>query len=383
MRLWRRASLNLTAAAADTIPPPVGPPAPQIASPWTADPTGLELVTWAGLLDVIDLPATRAQAIAVPAVARGRDLICTTVARFPIWAMNSAGRLPVQPRICAQPEIGRARFTTLLWTVDTLLFYGVTWWLITSRYAEDGRPRTARWIPPDRIDTDEAGEIRSAYGRTVDPQRDVIRFDGPHEGLLTRGATAIRDARNLGSAYAKAARTPTPNVELHQTGGEPLGRTDITALIGDWAAARRGDNGGVAFTNQSVEAKMHGAQPEDLLIAGRGAARMDIAHQMGLPAWAVDAPTEGSSLTYSNVPARSRELIDYTLAGYIEAITTRLSLDDVLPAGTWAAASTDVLTDGDFGERMTAGQTAISAGIYTAEEMRTREAGVPLEGQTA
>lgn len=127
---------------------------------------------------------------------------------------------------------------------------------------------------------------------------------------------------------------------------------------------------------------MHGQQPEQLLIAARNAANLDIARCLNLPAWAVDGEVGGSSLTYQNVPSRSRELIDYTLAGYMEAITSRLSLDDVLAQGTWAAMSTDVLTDGDFGDRMTAYKAARDADVYTSEELRQREAGVPIEGLT-
>lgn len=364
-------------------PVPVAPPPIGIASPW-ADANALTVATWAGLLDVnaADLPVTRQQAIQIPAIQRGRDLIATTVARFPLWAMTADGRLDQQPRVVVQPEVGRARFVTMLWTVDTLMFYGFSVWQVTSRYAEDSRPRTCRWVPPGRIDTDpDSGDVTGVFGRALSDPRDVIRFDGPHEGILTRGAESIRTARTLFRDYDKAARTPTPDVELHQTGGDPMKDAEIDALIARWAAARAGANGRVAFTNQSIQAVMHGQQPEDLLIAARNAANLDLARVMNLPAWAVDGEVGGSSLNYSNVPSRSRELIDYTLAGYMEAIASRLSLDDVLAAGTWAAFSTDVLTDGDFGERMTAYKAAKDAEVYSSQELRQREAGIPLEGQ--
>lgn len=374
----------LGAEVAASYPTAANPPATQLESPW-ADTSALDSVTLAGLFDSLDaLPVTRSQAIAIPSVARGRDLICISVARLALYAMNGQGRLADQPRIVSQPERGRSRFLTFLWTVDSLLFNGLAVWEITDRYeTTPNRPRRARFVPPSSVQLDSSGIVRSVFGRKVDPDRDVLRFDGPHEGFLTRGADTVRNARNLAYAYAQAARTPTPDVELHQVDGEPMADAEITAMIAQWAAARRGENGRVAYTNKSIQAIMHGQQPEQLLISARKDVRMDVAHHLGLPAWAVDAPVEGSSLTYSNVPSRSRELIDYTLSGYMEALASRLSLDDVLAAGTWAAFTTDVLTNGDFGDRMTAGKVAVDAGIYSAAEIRAMEAGIPVEGTPA
>lgn len=358
-----------------------------MASPW-ADPDALQVVTWAGLLDDLDadtlagLPVTRAQAIAVPVIRRGRNLIVGSCARLDLFAANSAGRIPVQPRSVAQPEVGRPRFVTLAWTVDALMFDGYAVWEVAQRYAEDGRPQTFRFVPNGAVQFDDAGNVSHVHGRPVGPF-DTIRFDAIDGGLLIEAAETIRTARALHSTINRAARTPTPDVELHQENGEPLTDPEIDQLIDRWVQARRGKNGGVAFTNASVKAIMHGQQPQDLLIEARKAADLDLARHMNLPAWAVDAEVGGTNMTYSNVPARARELIDYTLSVYLEAITSRLSLDDVLAAGTWCGWSADVLTNGDFGDRMTAYKTATEAGVYTADELKRREAGQPIEGPVA
>lgn len=373
MGIFRTA--DLLAALPPSVPLPAPPP--QVGSPW-ASADALSVITWAGLLDGSEaLPVTRQQVIALPAVARGRDLIAVSVARMPLAAVNSAGRLADQPRIMARPEVGRARFNTLVWTVDDLIFTGRSVWLVTDRYAEDGRPRTARYAPPSSVETDTEGNVVAVFTRPIEDPRDVIRFDGPHEGILTRANETVRTTRALFADYARAVRSPNPDIDLHQTGGDPLSDDEISALITWWTQARA--TGRVAYTNQSVEARALGQQPENLLVAARHEAALDLARHMGLPAWAVDAEVGGSSLTYQNVPSRSRELIDYTLAGYMEAITGRLSLDDVTPAGVWAAFSTDTLTDGDFAARMAAAEIAIRSGVYTAEQMRAREAGAPLE----
>ena len=100
---------------------------------------------------------------------------------------------------------------------------------------------------------------------------------------------------------------------------------------------------------------------------------------MNVPAWVVDAPIEGNSLTYSNIESRTRELIDYGLAPYLSAIEDRLSLDDVLPRGQWARFDTTLITRGDLKTRAEAYSAAQQAGILTADECKTFETGRPAE----
>src|SRR5699024_11988634 len=64
--------------------------------------------------------------------------------------------------------------------------------------------------------------------------------------------------------------------------------------------------------------------------------------------WVIDASTEGSALTYSTVPSRSREFIDYGLLPYLSCIEARLSMDDITPRGTWAEFDTSKLLRASF-----------------------------------
>jgi hypothetical protein len=49
-----------------------------------------------------------------------------------------------------------------------------------------------------------------------------------------------------------------------------------------------------------------------------------------MPAAMVDATTAGASLTYETTAGRNAELLDYGLNLYMDAITARLSMDDVV-----------------------------------------------------
>lgn len=317
----------------------------------------------------------RAAAMSVAAVAKGRHLIASTIGRFPLVAMNGAEPAPRPPAWIQQPELGRPRYITLLWTVDALIFYGRAFWRITDRLV-DNRAARFEWVPEWSAETDMYGNLTSAFGEPVGPG-DSIRIDGPHEGILNFASDRIVEAIAIDAAASKASDNPVPSVELHQTGGDPLSQTDIAKLVGSWERARK--QSGVGYTNESVELIPHGIAPEQLLIDGRNAVALNIARAMGIPAWAIDAVVNGSSLNYSNTPSRSRELIDYGLTPYMSAIEGRLSLDDVLAAGTWARFDTTDLLRGDFKARMDGYEVAIRAGVYTAEECRRMETGTALE----
>ena len=321
-------------------------------------------------------PIDRAAAMSVAAVAKGRHLIAASIGRFPLVAMVGTDPAPRPPGWVAQPEAGRPRNTSILWTVDALIFYGRAFWRITERYADDNRPARFEWVPEWAARTDQYGALISAWNEAVAPGAS-IRIDGPHEGILNFAAPRIHEALEIDRAAAHASNNPVPSIELHQTAGDPLTSTEIADLVGNWRRAREAH--GVGYTNQSVQLIPHGIAPEQLLIDGRNAVALNIARAMGIPAWAIDATVQGSSLNYSNAPSRSRELIDYGLTPYMSAIEGRLSMDDVLPAGTWARFDTTDLLRGDFKERMDAYEVAIRAGVYTAEECRRMETGTALE----
>lgn len=326
-----------------------------------------------------NLPLSRDAAMSVPAIARARNVLCTTAGRLPLLTYRdrdlAPGRSPLD-----QPErvAFRPRFVTLLWTVDAMLFYGRAWWIVVERYAEDGRPRSFEWVPEWNariVDGQLVGTLDGRH-RTI-AERDVVRIDGPHDGILNYGSATIRQAMRLDRAALRIAENPVPAIELHQTTPDELEDDEIDKLVDRWIKARR--RTGVGYTNAAIETKTLGLNPEQLIIEGRKLAALECARMVNVPAWVVDAPVEGSSLTYSNVPSRSRELIDFALMPYLAAIESRLSLDDVLAAGWWCRFDVDELLRGDFKDRMDGYKVAVESGVYKAEELRQREEGRPAE----
>lgn len=321
--------------AAQLTAPPTAPPL-ELGSPWVTTELSNVLVD---ILGADKLPLTREAAMQVPAVAKSRHTICPTLGRIPLILKGTEN--PETAAFIAQPDPSMSRFLLLTWTFDDQLFHGVSWWQVTERYASR-RPRRARRILPGGVRREDGGGW-TVYGKPVDPA-DLLRLDGPHEGLLNFATTTLRQASDIEAAAAKNAKNPIPAMELHQTSGPTLPKPERQELVQEWAAARQGENGGVAYTSPNIEAKPHGQPAEQLLITGRNAAAVDVARHAGIPADAIDATPEKTSLTYSTAETKMRALIDFGLAAYGEALVSRLSLSDITPAGSSVAFDYDAIT---------------------------------------
>lgn len=317
------------------------------------------------------MPVTRAEALSVPAMARARHLI-TSVARLPV-RLDPHDFAPAA--LVLNPDPTRTRAAMWADTLDDLMFSGAAVWRITERYAADDRAREARYISLDRISRDPDGTW--LIDETPVSDRDLIWFEGPHAGILAFGGRALRSAVRLERAYNSVAANPAVAIELHQVSGDVLDDAEISALVS--AARSAVAERGVMFTNEALELRTHSASAENLLIAGRTAAAVEIARMVGLPAGLLDANPPGSSGTYQNSQARLREARDLGLDAYASAITERLSLQDTLPRGVRCAVDWNTWLRDDFAARMAGYKAAQDAGIFTAEECRELELGRPME----
>ncbi len=320
--------------------PPTGPAAPAVEAAyaprqvgpasWANEPNALNAIVWHDLTGT-ELPLTRAAAMAVPAVARQRHLICGALASCPLVGRDAAGADTTGSwHWMWRTDRGVHPYHRMLWTADDVLFYG---WSVWSAERESGTGRLL-WgdrIHPDRWQIDEVGRV------FVDdePARaaDVVAIPGPHEGILNFGAAALsRTIANL-EAAANAARNPAAYLELHYTGDDPVSDTEVDKHIARWAAARRGENGGVAWTNKVLELREHGTHEAHLLIEGRNADAVDVSRMVSSPAAMADSTSAGASLTYETTEGRNGQFIDYGVGLYMDAIAARLSMDDVISRG--------------------------------------------------
>lgn len=304
----------------------------------------------------MDRPVSRWEAMAVPAMARARHLLVGAAAKLPLvefdgpdpvtppasWMQSTDGQLGAG----APPSLGigpQSPWQRLADTVDDLVFYGESLWLVTARYADPAaRPLSMVHVTYDRWTRDEQGNYVDVDHHRIGNDA-VVCIRGPHEGVLRFGAATIRQATDLERTAADVARRPL-RFELHQTTDLELTRAERANLIAATRVALA-DNQGIIFTNAAIETKAHPYGDAALLIAGRNAAALNVARTASIPAALIDATSEGASLEYSTVQGRNFEFLDYGLSMYLDAVTARLSMDDVLPRGHRAAFDTTALTN--------------------------------------
>ncbi len=278
----------------------------------------------------------RAAAMRIPAVSRARRVIVNGVSGIPLRAYTADKLAATQPAWLDRTDGPMSPYHRMLWTVDDLLFYGWSAWAVQRSTA--GVVLAADRIPFDQwhIEPETNRIMWTPPGGSPSPVADgsVILIPGSDDGLLTDGATALRHAANLLRNADAAAENPSAYLDLHQTNEVPITEADRKEIIAAWVAARRGENGGVAFSSAGIEVRELGAPIEHLLVEGRNAAALDVARAMGVPGATIDATTAGASLTYETAESKARDLIDYGLSAFMSPISARLGLDDMAPRGT-------------------------------------------------
>lgn len=329
---------------------------------------------------------TRREAMRVPAVRRARAVIAGTIGGM-TWQCRRGHDL-IDRQLLSQPDPNTTAQYVFTWTVDDLLFYGVSWWLVTDRDAE-GFPRHVERLVRERVRVEQSEGVVYVDGRRRD-DRDVIRFDGPDEGVLEYGATTLKTCLLLEAAVRKFARLDVPlgflrpaegAQELSATPGSGApddpsdDRSEIDVLLDEWENAR--SRRSTAFLNRAVEYEtvMFDASRIELAAARQHQAA-EVARLTNLPPRYVNAP-QASGMTYTNTESDRRDLLDTSLDQYVTAIAQRLSMGDVTPRGQRVAPDIFSWLRGDTREVVEAGSTAVAAGIMSPEEVRTEWLGMP------
>lgn len=297
-----------------------------------------------GIGQLLTQGTTRHDAMSVPAVARARNLIASTIASMPleVFVTDQATqeRRQVQPvPWMEQPQVDIPRMTTMAYTVDSLFFYGRAYWLVTEVYAEDGRPRRFRWVDPLDVTFDvdlNTGLVTRYYVRLnpvpVSGVGSLVVFTSFDEGILVRAGQTIRTCVDLERAALEFARSPAPSVTLKNTGVD-LPSDQVQNLLDRWRDSRRMTGGAVAYLSSALELDTVGFSPKDLaMVEAREFQVAEIARATGLPGVLLGASMPG--MTYQNVQAERRGLVDLALQPYMSAIEERLTMDDVTPRGT-------------------------------------------------
>lgn len=314
------------------------------ASPWT-DPEGASLapIVWSDILgaDVVDaLPMTRAEAITIPAASKGRNLLVSTIAKFPLVALNTAGPLEAkdQPSFLYRTDTAVTPYERMAWTVDDLYWEGYSMWRVRrgAKPAAGYAPiLAAEWMPMSTWKITEGHVIFDVPGEAeYHPAEDeYLFFNSPFEGLLTVANRTLKGARDTENAWTGRARNPIPMVELHQT-DDSMEPAEITPFVESWGKARRNPNGAIGYTPAGLEIRVHGAISADVMVESRNAVRTDLGSFINIRASMLDGTAGVDSLTYTTSEGERNSFYEFDLPFWTDPIEARLSMDDVVPRGT-------------------------------------------------
>ena len=287
------------------------------------------------LYNAIFARVSRHDAMSVPSVARARNLICGTVASIPLeYYKTSTGEVIAPPRWIKQLSKNQPSFVTLTWCVDSLLFYGVAYLLITERYAEDGRPASFEWVANSRITftTDLEGIMVTQYYMDMKPidMNDIVTIQGFDEGVLDRGSRTIQAAIDIEKASAQNSANPQPAGFLKNTGAD-LPPNEVQGLISAWKRARQ--NNSTAYLTSTLDYSPVAFSPKDMQYTDSVQSySTQIARTMNVPAYYLSSD-QNTTMTYANVQDERKQFYALSIEPYVQAIQSRLSMDDISTAG--------------------------------------------------
>jgi HK97 family phage portal protein len=250
---------------------------------------------------------------------------------------KSTGEELESPIWLEQPDIRQPRAVTLAYTVDSLIFYGVAYWRVTSLYADDGRPSGFEWVANTRVtvSTDSNGYEVSYY--LVDGNRipmsgigSLVTFQSLLPGVLETGGRTIQAAIDIQKASAVSAATPMATSVIRNNGAD-LPEAQIQGILAGWKSARASRS--TAYLTSQLEVQNIGFSPKDMMYNEASQyLSTEIARLMNVPAFMVSSDMN-NSMTYQNVLDSRKEYVAYTLQPYICAIEERLSMDDITRHG--------------------------------------------------
>jgi len=319
--------------------------------------------------------ATRQQAMAIPTIARARNILCS-LATLPLEQYIKSTGGHVEPnRVINQPDSRVPGSAIYAFIAEDLLFHGVAYGQVMSMYA-DGRIQEWTRVAVERVTYKTNAKQTEIIGYTVDgldvPSMGVgslVVFNGLDEGFLSRAGRTIRAAIALENASEAFAKEPVPMMVL-KSNGTNLTSERIGKLLEAWRVARTTRS--TAFLNADVELQAMGIDPNKLqLNEARQYVALELCRAIGLPAYFASAET--TSMTYSNATAERRSLIDFGGRNLLLAIEQRLSMPDLVGQGNEIRYSLDEYLRGNPLERAQVYEILNRIGAMSVQEIREEE----------
>jgi HK97 family phage portal protein len=328
-------------------------------------------------------------ALQVASVSRCRNLVAGVISSIDLALYKkSTGEKLGSPVWLEQPDQRQPRSVTIAATVDSLIFYSVAYWRVTSLYADDGRPSGFEWVANNRVTftTNQYGtEVKDYF---VDGQLvpmggigSLVTFQSLIPGVLQTAGTTIKAAWDIQRAASVSAATPMATTILKNNGAD-LPETQIQGLLAGWNSARK--NRSTAYLTSTLTAENIGFSPRDMMYneASQYLAT-EIARAMNVPAYYISADMN-NSMTYQNILDGRKEFVAYSLQPYISAIEDRLSMNDITNSQNQVRfAVDDTFLRVDAKDRLDIIEKMLNLDLISVEQARSMEQLTPLGDASA
>jgi HK97 family phage portal protein len=328
-------------------------------------------------------------ALQVASVSRCRNLIAGVISSIDLALYKkSTGEKLGTPVWLEQPDIRQPRSVTISATVDSLIFYSIAYWRVTSLYADDGRPSGFEWVANNRVTytTDKYGtEVKDYFvdGELV-PMAGIgslVTFQSLLPGVLLTASTTIRAAYDIQKAAAVSAATPMPTGILKNSGAD-LPETQIQGLLAAFKSARQ--NRSTAYLTSTLDYVPTSFSPKDMAYTEASQyLSTEIARSMNVPAYMISSDMN-NSMTYQNILDGRKEFVAYSLQPYISAIEDRLSMNDITNSQNQVRfAVDDTFLRVDAKDRLDILEKMLNLDLISTEQARQMEQLTPLGDASA
>nr|WP_246287101.1 phage portal protein [Schumannella luteola] len=287
---------------------------------------------------VEDFPLSREEALLIPAVSRARNLLVSTIAGFPLVALDKNGPLDSerQPTFLYRDDQQDTPYERMAGTVDDCLFYGRALWLL-DRGAGDsptfGPVLNGTWLPASKwtitnghVMVDEQAVHESEY----------LLFNIPmYAGLLAVGDRTLRGARDTEVAWTDRIKNPVAALILRVTDSDAMPEgAEIEDFVNEWKSATRANGAAVGYVPEGVEMDTHMATDDSgLFIENRNAIRTDVGSHLNLRPSMIDGTSGIDSLTYTTKDGERNAFYDFDLPFWTKPIEAALSASKIVPRG--------------------------------------------------
>jgi hypothetical protein len=300
----------------------------------------------------------RNRAISVPTISRARDLMSSVISCMNLrqysemWNGETMEKIPQAPRTWLRRiDPQSTNVFTLSFLFDDLFFYGRAFLYVTSRTA-DGYPASFTRLPAAMVQTlDQTPPVWFApskqivfQGGELDPAN-VVQFLSPIQGIVYMSEQAVATALKLEAARYRNASSAIPAGILKQTGGEPLGAQELADLAASFDAARMTNQ--TAALNEFVSYNETATSPDKMLLIDAAEFQSkDLARLCNVPLYLVGIST--GSYAYTTSAEARMDLWTFGVRAYADCISQTLSMNNVLPNGTYVEFDVQQYLTGEY-----------------------------------